>query len=169
MPEKKRLRWIRAFSFLLFFLLFILHYTDLLSLRIRGVSPLSLLPLLTAFAMFETLPAAAVSGLLVGICMDGAADTLCFHAVFLLLAASLVSVLSNNLFNKNIRAAAVLTLFLSFSYFFLRWLLFYAFTAGMRDNLSYLLYFAFPSILYTELFILPFYFLYRRCYHPKGG
>ncbi len=170
MQRKKQHLQVRILSAFLFFLFFVIHYTGILPLRIGGVSPLIILPLLTAFSMFESLPAAAFAGLLVGMGMDSiTSGALCFNAIVLLLTAVLVFLLSNNLFNKNIRSAAVLTLFASLSYFMLRWLFFYAFTADLRDHLAYLLYFAFPTVVYTEIFIFPFYFLYRSCYTLKGG
>ncbi|MBQ7725686.1 MAG: hypothetical protein IJT66_00920 [Clostridia bacterium] len=170
MTEKKRILLIRFMGILPFFIILIAHYSPLFSLQIGGVSPLSILPLLTAFAMFETLPAAAIMGLFTGICMDSvSSETVCFHAIFLLVAATASSLLSNNLFNKNLQAAAVLSFLLTLIYYLLRWLLFYAFSTVITDRFIYLLYIAFPSVLYTELFIVPFYFLYRYLEKRKGG
>ena len=119
-------------SFFLFSLLFLLHYSDVISISIKTATPIILLPLLCAFSMFST-PAAA-----------------------------LISAFSSRLFNRNLRSAALLSFLLTLIYFILRWLIFYAFTVGAQDNLTYLLHYAFPSVVYTNIFIFPFYFLYKK-------
>ena len=147
--KKKRILF-GFFSFLLFFFLFIAHYTDSIDLSI------------TAFSMFTTPGTAAVSGLALGICMDGCAGgTVCFNAIAIMLAATFVSVAANNLFNRNIKSAILLSVIISLFYYILRWLIFYAFSSGSHDNLTYLLSYAFPSVLYTNAFIFPFYFIFR--------
>lgn len=162
MLKKKHHPFIALLYFLLFFLLLLLHYTDAVDLSIRHATPLLLLPLLVSYAMFSPTSSAAAAGLLTGICMDAAASrTLCFHAVFLLIAAVSVSVISNRLFNKNLVSALVLSLGIGLLYYVLRWCIFYAFHTTLRDNLLYLLEFAFPSVLYTQLFVFPFYFIAR--------
>lgn len=150
-------------SFLLFFFLFLLHYSDVISISIKTATPIILLPLLCAFSVFSSPAVSAVTGLALGICMDSAASgTLCFNAVVLMLSAMLVSAVSSRLFNRNLRSAAVLSFLLTLVYFVLRWVIFYAFTAGAQDNLTYLLHYAFPSVIYTNVFIFPFYFLYKK-------
>ena len=56
-------------SFFLFALLFLLHYSDVISISIKTATPIILLPLLCAFSMFST-PAAA--------CRNGA----CFRRLY---------------------------------------------------------------------------------------
>ena len=107
--------------------------------------------------------AAAATGLVLGVCMDSAASgTLCFNAIVLMLSAALVSASSSRLFNRNLRSAVLLSFLLTLFYFVLRWLIFYAFTVSAQDNLTYLLHYAFPSVIYTNVFIFPFYFLYKK-------
>ena len=150
-------------SFFLFALLFLLHYSDVISISIKTATPIILLPLLCAFSMFSTPAVSAATGLVLGICMDSAASgTLCFNAVLLMLSAALISAFSSRLFNRNLRSAALLSFLLTLVYFILRWLIFYAFTVGAQDNLTYLLHYAFPSVVYTNIFIFPFYFLYKK-------
>lgn len=159
--KKKRILF-GFFSFLLFFFSFIAHYTDSIDLSIKNAQPFILLPLITAFSMFTTPGTAAVSGLALGICMDGCAGgTVCFNAIAIMLAATFVSVAANNLFNRNIKSAILLSVIISLFYYILRWLIFYAFSSGSHDNLTYLLSYAFPSVLYTNAFIFPFYFIFR--------
>lgn len=163
METKKRHPILATISFLLFFITFIVHYTDSISISIKNAVPIIILPLLTAFAMFSSTSASAAVGLIIGICMDGAASgALCFNAVVLMLAAALVSVSANNLFNRNIRSALLLSVTVTLIYFVLRWVCFYAFSLSAGDNLTYLLSYAFPSVIYTNVFIFPFYFLYKH-------
>lgn len=157
-----------AVSFFLFFGFFLLHYSVNLDISIKTATPIILLPLLTAFSMFSSPGTAAAVGLILGICMDGAASgVLCFNAVVLMLSATMASALSSRLFNRNVRSAFILTLAVTLVYFILRWLIFYAFSVSARDNLRYLLHFAFPGAVYTVLFIFPFYFIFKR--YADGG
>ena len=64
--------------------------------------------------------------------------------------------------DRNLRSAVLLSFLLTLFYFVLRWLIFYAFTVSAQDNLTYLLHYAFPSVIYTNVFIFPFYFLYKK-------
>lgn len=162
MQTKKRHPWIALINVLLFFTVFIIHYTDIIDISIKNANPLIILPLITAFSMFSQPGAAAAAGLASGVLMDSSASgAICFNAIVIMLSAVCVSVCSNNLFNRNIRSAVMLSVLISLIYFLLRWVIFYAFKNGAHDNLTYILSYAFPSILYTNLFIFPFYFLYR--------
>lgn len=170
MQTKKRHPWIAFTSFLLFFLTFIIHYTDIIDLGIKNARPLIILPLLTAFAMFNKPLLSAAVGFLIGVCMDsGAAGALCFNAALLMLSAALISVFAESLFNRNIRSAILLCVLVSLVYYSLRWVFFYAFNSGVEDNLTYLLSYAFPSVLYTDVFIVPFYFLYKYFYRLSNA
>ena len=165
MQSKKRHPWIKLISFLLFFLAFIIHYTDIIDIGIKNAEPLIILPLLTAFSMFSGPAVSAAVGLVIGIFMDSSASgAVCFNAAVLMLSAAMVSVFAERLFNRNIRSAVLLCVLVSLVYFLLRWAVFYAFGSGARDNLTYLLSYAFPSVLYTDIFIFPFYFLYKYFY-----
>ena len=95
------------FTFLLFFTVIILNSTDGLNLAIKGATPFILLPLLTAFSVFGDVKKSALAGFLTGACADSVASgTYCFNTVILMIMATLVCLAANNLFNKNIRAAA---------------------------------------------------------------
>lgn len=170
MQTEKRHPWINLTSFLLFFLTFILHYTDIIDISIKNAAPLIILPLLAAFSMFNKPVPSAAAGLLIGICMDSVASgAICFNAALLMLSAVLISVSAESLFNRNIRSAILLCVLLSLVYFLLRWVCFYAFSSGADGNLTYLLSYAFPSMLYTDVFIIPFYFLYKYFYRLSNA
>ena len=162
MQSKKRHPWIAVVNFMLFFLAFIFHYTDIIDISIKNAEPLIIISLLTAFSMFSGTGASAAVGLLTGIFMDSSASgAVCFNAAVLMLSAAMVSVFAERLFNRNIRSAILLCVLTSLFYFLLRWAVFYAFRSGAQDNLTYLLSYAFPSVLYTDIFVFPFYFLYK--------
>lgn len=162
METKKRHPVIAVLSFLIFFAVFILHYSANIDISIKNASPLTMLPLLCAFSMFVQPPAAAFAGLVLGTAMDGVSmGAYCFNAIVLMLSAVMVSALTANLINKNIRSAILMSVLVSLFYFVMRWLVFYAFAEGAKGNLTYLLSFAFPSAVYTALFIFPFYFICR--------
>lgn len=161
MPKKKQFLLI-LYNFLLFALVLLIHYSAGIDLSIKNAVPFAVLPLLTAFAVFSSPTVSAVTGLVVGIFMDSAAnESLCFNAIFLMLAAVFVTVVSNNLFNKNIRSALLLSVIVSLVFYLLRWGIFYAFGMGVKDNLDYLLKFVFPSVIYTNIFIFPFFYIQK--------
>lgn len=163
MQNKRKPVWTSIISFLLFFFCFILHYTDSFDISIRHAAPLALVPLLAAYSMFAPVGASAALGLIIGICMDGCAagGAACFNSAVMLVIAVSVSVTAENLFNRNMRSAFLLSVLASLFYYTVRWAVLYAFSAGARNSLTYLLSYAFPSSVYTSLFIFPFYFLFK--------
>ncbi len=150
-------------NILIFFFSILFFYTDSLSISIKGVSPLLILPILTAFSLFHSPVICAMAGLICGVFMDACmVGSFCFNAIALLCIGVFVSVTSNNLFNKNIQSATVLSLITSGSYFILLWIFFHTDNVSLTDNLGYLLKYAFPSAIFTAVFIFPFYYLYKH-------
>ena len=122
-----------------------------------------ILPLLCAFSIFSNMEGVVIAGLISGIMLDSVASgTYCFNAIALVILGVLVSLLSGNLFNKNIRAAVALSLIVCCLYFTAYWLLFNAFGVGIENSLIYLLEYALPSATYSAVFIIPFYYLYKH-------
>ena len=118
MQTKKRHPWINIISFLLFFFAFIIHYTDIVDISIKNARPIIIIPLLTAFSMFSGVGVSAAVGLVIGIFMDSVSSgTVCFNAAVLMVSAALVSVCTERLFNRNIRAAVLLCLLTCLFYF----------------------------------------------------
>ena len=66
MNEKRSVKT-AVISFFLFSLLFLLHYSDVISISIKTATPIILLPLLCAFSMFSTPAVSAATGLVLGI------------------------------------------------------------------------------------------------------
>ncbi len=148
-------------NLVLFFAVIILHYTDGVNISIATATPMLLIPLLVAFSIFSSVPMAMFVGLICGILADAAASgAICFNALALMLISTFVCALSNNLFNKNIHSASVLSLISCVVYFLMLWLVRHAFS-GVENSLSYLLKYALPSAVYTSLFIFPFYYFYK--------
>ena len=160
--NKKKHPFIFTFNFLLFFVLILLHYTDKIAINLGGISPILILPLLTAFSIFHTPLSSAVTGMLAGLFMDSCTvGSYCFNAIVLLCLGVAISVASNNLFNKNIFAAIVLAIITGIIYHLCQWLIFQAIGKNMADSLTYLLKYAIPSAILGAVFIFPFYYLYR--------
>ena len=163
--HKKRHPFILVLNILIFSLTLLCYYTDTFSLSIKGVAPLIVLPLIIAFSFFHSPIRSALTGLICGIVMDScAAGSYCFNAILLLLIAAFISVASSNLFNKNIQSAAVLSLMVSVFYFILLWIRFHAIGVSLTDSLIYLLKYAFPSAVFSAVFIFPLYYIYKHFY-----
>lgn len=161
MPRKNRPLIITA-DILLFFFAILFQITGIPDITIKTATPLLLVPMITAFSVYSSLPAAAVTGFVTGACLDGmASGTYCFNTIVLMLTGVAVYLTANNLFNKNVQSATALSLITAGIYFSLKWLVFYAFGVSVQDSMEYLLSFALPSALYTSLFIFPFYYLFR--------
>lgn len=154
--------FITIINVLIFFVSMLFYYTGVLPLTIKCITPLLILPILTAFSIFNTPVVSAVAGLFCGVFMDAnALDSYCFNAIVLVIIGAFVTVSSNNLFNKNIFAAMVLSLITAVFYFTLQWVVFETNNITIKDSLIYLLKYALPSAVYSAVFIIPFYYLYR--------
>lgn len=154
--------FITIINILIFFVSMLFYYTGVLPLTIKGITPLLILPILTAFSIFNSPVVSAVAGLLCGVFMDAnALDSYCFNAIVLVIIGAFVAVSSNNLFNKNIFSAMVLSLITAALYFILQWAVFETNNTTIEDSLIYLLKYALPSAVYSAVFIIPFYYLYR--------
>lgn len=163
MIKVKKHYGVSLLNFLLFCLLFLLHYSGILTIRALHATPVLLLPCLVAFSMFCEEITATFAGFAAGIFMDSVSSgSSCFHTVVFLLIALFVSFTVHFLFNNNIRSAILLSLLATLIYYLLRWLIFYTLGGNVTDSLRYLLQFALPSVIYTNLFIVPFYYLQRK-------
>lgn len=161
--NKKRHPVVLTLKILIFFFAVLFYYTSAFNITVKGITPLLILPLITAFSLFHSPLACALSGLLCGIFMDACAiSSYCFNAIVLMVIGAFVSVASGNLFNKNIQSATVLSLITATFYFCLQWAFFHTDNVTTRDSFTYLLNYAFPSMLFSAVFIIPFYYLYKH-------
>lgn len=153
----------------IFILLFLFHYSVSGSIAIKNATPFLMLPMLTAFSMFYGTSAAFWAGLACGTAADGIVNgTSIFSTTVLTVTAVLTSLIAQYLFNRNIRAAVVLSLTGNVFYFLMRWLVFYAFGNGITDSVLYLMDYALPSAVYSTVFIIPFYFLEKYLYNKTN-
>ena len=163
MLYKKSHPFIALITFILFFLFIIQSSADSLNFSFKGIIPFILLPLLTAYSIFGNVKPCAIVGFVVGACVDSVAnECFAFNTIVLMLTAVFVCLAANNLFNKNIYAAVVLSLITSISYFALNWLIFHALGSTVKEVLEFLLRFSLPAALYTSVFIIPFFYLYKH-------
>lgn len=150
----------------IFFAAVLLHTSEIIDISIKNATPILLIPLLTAFSVFSESGAAAVTGFICGAFLDSVTSgAYCFNTAVLMLIGFSVSCAANSLFNRNVFAAAVLSLIASAVYFILVWLVFHAIGVSVQSSLLYLLSYALPSAIYTAVFIFPFYFLYKHFYN----
>ena len=161
--HKKRHPIILMLNILIFFFTLLFSNTNILTFSIKTASPLLILPLLTAFAIYHSPLSSALTGLVCGIFMDTvAADSYCFNAILLLVIGGFASFAANNLFNKNIQSAVVLSLINCVFYFVLLWLFFHTNNVSITDSAIYLLRYSLPSAVLSAIFILPLYYVYKH-------
>ncbi len=143
------------------FLLFLLDSTGILSLRIGNAQPLYLLPLLVAVAMAGREWVGLIFGACFGILLDTiGAETFSFNMIVLTVIGCTCGLLCSYYVNDNIFAACVLSFFSHLCYFTLRWFFFYV-CAGKAEALSYFALYCIPTVIYSSLFIIPFYYLIK--------
>lgn len=162
MLAKKRHPGIFILNLLIFSVVLILHSTNIIDISIKNATPIILLPLLTAFSVFHSVTASAAAGFISGAFMDSVSTgSYCFNTVILMLIGTFVSLFADTLFNKNIFAAAVLSLITSAVYYLSLWGIFHAIGETVQNSIGYLLGYALPSAAYTAVFIFPFFLLYK--------
>ena len=166
MTSRKNIFKLRLINALLFIVLIYIQYNGVFSLKIAQANPMLPLALLITMCMFCSELTAAIAGLTVGIFIDTvAAAPQGFNALALLVLGVAAVLIIKHLFNNNIRSAIVLCILCTIAYYLLRWLLCLAFSASLTENLTYLMQTVFPSVLYTAVFAVPFYYLERALYN----
>lgn len=126
---------------------------------IFSVRPLPMLALVTVIAMFESKATAFAFGLCGGLLMDVLSFRIsCFNTVYLTVAAVVVALLIELLFNNAPLSAAVLGGAVCAGYYLIYWLI-YLLPSG--DALMFLLRYSLVGALYSWAFIMPFYFMMR--------
>lgn len=161
MPKKNK--WLLIFAnILIFFFVILFTVSGVIDINIKNATPLLLIPLITAFSIFNPVGKSVVAGLVAGACLDSVQiGSYCFNTIAFLILAVMVYLISNNLFNKNIQSAVTLCLIVSLLYFIAKWGIYFTAGLNMKDSAEYLLSYALPSALYSTVFIFPLYYLYR--------
>lgn len=166
MTSRKNIFLLRLINTIIFVVLIYIQYSSNFTLSIATANPILPIALLVPICMFCSELTAAISGLLVGIFMDSVAATpQGFNALALMLLGLAAALIIRHLFNNNIFSSIALCALCSTAYFLLRWIFCIAFSASFAENLTYLMQSAFPSVIYTSVLTIPFYFLERTLYN----
>ena len=154
-------RKILTIHIVVFSLVILFHISNIASLRIGTATPLLILPLLTAFSIFNSPAKSVVMGFIAGAALDSISLSFGFNTVCLMILSLAVCLAANNLFNKNIGAAFTLTLLASAVYKILWWFFNYFFVLDIKESFALLLQYVLPSALYSAVFILPLFYIYK--------
>ena len=122
MLSKRKLRSIKFQNLLLFAACILLFGGAGFSLKLNHAYPFILLALLVAFSVFSKISHAAVAGFICGAFVDSiSADSYCFNTAALMLLTVAACLLSDTVFNKNIKAVITLCFLTACAYYlFLR-------------------------------------------------
>ena len=133
-----------------------------INISIKSASPFIFLPLIVAFSTFFEIWQSVAAGLLLGSVADSVSSKgFCANTIVLFCFAVFVCLGTKSLFNKNIKAVVAVCFSLSVIYFLLFWLFFLCGAMTFRENGEYLLLYAFPSALYSTVFVIPLFYLFR--------
>ncbi len=147
-----------TFATVIGLLAFFCRYTELVAIKVGDASSFMLLPLVVAVAIFYGEITAMFFGLGFGFLADTvASSSYCFNTLFLCFAGLIAGVLSEYVFNRNLQAAAALSVIAAFVYFGLKWVFFFLFP-DVQGKIYFLLQYSLPSAFYTSVLIIPIYF-----------
>lgn len=162
MNKRKKRFTITYLNLLLILLLFLLRASGLLTLKIGFISPIVLLPLVISISLFFGEWNGAAAGFLVGLLMDTTAlGSSIFNSLCIMIIGLLSGIAANFYLNKNIKSALALSLGASFLYYLAKFFFIDILAEGKVDG-HYFASFLLPSVFYTAVFIVPFYFLQRK-------
>lgn len=163
MLYKKSHPFIVIFTLLIFFAVIIADSAKGFNISIKTATPFLLLPLLLAFTIFADIKKSAFAGIILGACADSVASgSYCFNTIALLIIGTAACLAANRLFNKNLRATVVLSLLVAVIYFFAQWITFNSIGHSAKEGLEYLFRYSLPSAIYTSVFVIPFYFIFKH-------
>lgn len=149
------------------FIIYLFHYTSLIDITILGISPIILLPLTVAVAMFYNELTGLLFGLCCGFAIDAvAASTSVFNTLAFMFIGFIAGLLAKHIFNRNLPASIALTMLSEIAYFGAKWLIF-AIIPDVQGKVYHLLWNLTPSAVYTLIFIIPIYFLEKMLHKEK--
>ena len=147
----------------IFAVLLLLHFCEAFRITALRANPVTVIPMLVAFSFFNEEWVSTLTGMTVGFFMDSSAARFSiFHTIVLALIGLFATLIVRYLFNNNVKSAIMLSLIATLFYFVLRCIFFHIIGGNIKDSLFYLMYYAFPSVIYTNLFIIPFYYLQKK-------
>ncbi|MBQ0084295.1 MAG: hypothetical protein KBS52_05980 [Clostridiales bacterium] len=159
MVEKKKSNPLQALCFVgLFFIFFIITYTDIININIANASPFPLIALIVTVGFYYGEWVGFIAGTVCGIFADAfTPHSVCFNTLFLLFLGCATGALVKYIFNRNIFSASVITAVACVLYFVLE--LIFCITLTEGETYTYLLLYALPSAVYSAVFIIPFFYL----------
>ncbi len=157
--NSQKLKYYLALSvyFIISFSVILVQSTGLLTLQLDTASAVLILPLVIYGGYYFGEYSGAVLGLIMGAVTDAYSSTLSYNTVVLTVFGFASGLMISRLFNRNFTAAAVLNIGGSVLYFFVKWLIVYAFNDPAAGFV--LLRFSLPSMLYTALLGVLMFFL----------
>ena len=162
--------FVALIELIIFATLLLIHYSGTFKITAIRANPITVIPFLVAFSFFNEEWASAFTGMLVGIFMDSSSSQYSlFHTTIFMLIGLFSCLIIHYLFNNNVRSAIALSLLATLFYFLMRWVFFHAFSSSAYDSVFYLMHYALPSVIYTNIFIVPFYYLQKKLYNIKIG
>lgn len=162
MQKNNRQIWAFIINAFILILLFVLRYSGLATLRIGQAVPVTLIPFVISVAMFYGEWKGAVCGFAAGALMDGSmSGSSCFNTLTVMFIGLVSGVLASRYLNRNIKSALCLSLGGAFVYLFLRLTFFYSFK-GFSIGSDYFGYYFIPTVFYTAVFVIPFYFAEKK-------
>lgn len=143
---------------LLFALLYSLTYTDILSINIYNAAPMPLIAFIITVGFYYGEWAGFISGVIAGVFVDAVTPhSICFNTIFLLLIGAVTGALIRRILNQNIFSALMLSAIANAVYFAAEFI--FCIKTFPGETVSYLLFYALPSAVYSAVFILPCYYL----------
>lgn len=165
MTNQKNLFNLRIINAVLFFVIIIIQYSDIVSIKLFAANPMLPLSLLVAVCLFCSELTGAIAGLMAGIFVDTMASTPPgFNAIIFMLLGPACVLVAKHLFNNNILSSIVLCFLCAQIYYTVRWIICIAFYSSFAENLTYIFQTVFPSCLYTAILVVPFYFIEKYLY-----
>ena len=159
MRDKKMLKW--AIYTVIVLLTAVFQGTPHFLPVITSVMPLIVIPCVITIAMFEGETAGAAFGIFGGLLWDiENGRVFGFNAFFLMLMCVLVSLLIQNLFRNTIVSCVLFCACAAFIQQVVTWF-FFVYLAGSEQFLVSLFRIILPTVAYTVLFELLFYFLIK--------
>jgi rod shape-determining protein MreD len=137
--------------------LLLIQSTGIATLQIGTASTLLMLPASVLAGYYFKEFAGALFGFISGILLDVYSSTTYFNTIALAICAFVCGLIMSRLFNGNITAVCVLNACASIIYFFVKWVVLYAFTDP--EPMYILLNFSLPSAIYTAVCGVIMYFL----------
>lgn len=147
----------------IYFVVFLITRIPGLSLKVLGVTPILLIPALVCGAMFFKEVFSLAAGFFIGVLLDSVISQGFFNTAVMSVLGLAVGIIASYLINQNVRAAIVLTLLSNVFYFGSRWF-FYILLGNEQQKLQYLIEITLPQVLYTTVYAIPFFYLFRFIY-----